>query len=408
LQGCNHGLFIWLIRYLGQEEKAMIVYVTTQGSRIVREGGHLLVKKDNDTYHTLFVHKLEQLVLCGNISITPPAMRLLLKENIDTVFLQKDGRYLGRLSGGEGTNIFVRKLQFLLLTDDEFCLKAAQSIIKGKMANMATVMNRIKRTKQAKGAGRAAKAIKDMISRLEMASDTESLRGMEGRASALYFQNFGLGLKGDWRFHRRVRRPPTDPVNAVLSLLYTFLINRMYAAVRLAGLDPYPGVMHSLEYGRMSLILDLVEEFRSIIADTLTLSLFNLGILKKEDFVTINRFQTYSDRPENQAKIEEACHDPIGRMHFQRADGVFDLKGAQLEPESFNHDEMPEPKLPVQLKPDAFKRVISAFEQKLTTEFTHPLAEKPMTYSQAMVYQARLFRRLVEGEAAVYQPLLLR
>ena len=98
----------------------MIVYVTTQGARIVREGRHLLVKKENDTYHTLFIYKLEQLIIMGNVNITPQALKLLLREGIDTVFLRVDGRYVGRLGGGEQKNVFLRKRQFILSDDAGF------------------------------------------------------------------------------------------------------------------------------------------------------------------------------------------------------------------------------------------------------------------------------------------------
>lgn len=386
----------------------MTVYVTTQGAHIVREGRHLLVKKGNDTYHTLFIYKLEQLIVMGNVIITPQAMKLLLRENIDTIFLRLDGRYVGRLAGGEQKNVFLRKRQFQLCDDADFCLNVARSIVAGKMANMVTVLLRIQRTRNARKAGEAADAIRRTQRNLANVENLESLRGMEGSASAAYFRGLRFGLDRDMGFTRRVRRPPTDPVNSVLSLLYTFIINRAYAAIRIAGLDPYPGMLHSLEYGRHSLPLDLVEEFRSILADTLTLSMFNLGILKENDFYRVEPpvEPEYNDTSD---KIATACLDEIGRMGILPDEDVFDLPPQPLDDaEAEKEQENGAGRLPVRLHSPAFARVIMAFEKKITTEFFHPLAEKQMTYGEAMVFQARQLRRVIEGEAVKYQPLLLK
>ena len=182
----------------------MVVYVTTQGSRINRRGRHLVVNKNGDVLHTLFVHKLEQLVLCGNVALTPPALRLLLVQGIDTVFLRRDGRYLGRLAQAEPKNVFLRRLQFMLCGDPEFCLPAARGLVRGKLANMATLLMRIKRTRKSRFAGECAGRVRRMISGLERAPDLESLRGFEGRASAVYFSGLRTGFRGDWGFRRRV------------------------------------------------------------------------------------------------------------------------------------------------------------------------------------------------------------
>lgn len=389
----------------------MVVYVTTQGSRIVREGRHLLVKKEDAVYHTLFPYKLEQLVLFGNVQLTPYALKLLLRENIDTVFMRFDGRYQGRLASVEQKNVFLRKRQFLLTDDEQFCLKTAKSMVYGKLANMATVSQRIARTRNSDKAARLSSAIRESIRSIDTVESLSTLRGIEGNATAQYFQAFRIGLDTDLGFARRVRRPPTDPVNSVLSLIYTFLINRVYAAVRLAGLDPYPGVFHSLDYGRHSLPLDLVEEFRPVIADTLTLSLFNLGVLKEGDFYRTGIVVEQS--PQNPGSdpdpIATAINDPLGRMSLMEdEDELFDLPEQKLDDEVVE-DEAPDgARLPVKVWPEAFKRILQAFERKMTTEFYHPVAEQKITYAEALVFQARLYRRVVEGEAAEYRPLLMK
>ncbi|MDY0300867.1 MAG: CRISPR-associated endonuclease Cas1 [Trichlorobacter sp.] len=387
----------------------MVVYVTTQGSKIVREGRHLLVKKADTTYHTIFPYKLEQLVLFGNIQLTPYALKLLLRENIDTVFLRFDGRYQGRLASVEQKNVFLRKRQFLLTDDEAFCLKTAKSIVYGKIANMATVAQRIARTRNSEKAARLASSIRDTARIVDSTKSLPTLRGVEGNATALYFQTLRIGLDHDHGFKRRIRRPPTDPVNSVLSLIYTFLINRVYAAVRVAGLDPYPGVLHSLDYGRHSLPLDLIEEFRPIIADTLTLSLFNLEILKANDFYRPNITIEQTCKAIDPDPIASAINDPLGRMSLvEDEDELFDMPVQHMDEQLAEHETNDGGKQSVKIWPEAFKRILQAFERKMTTEFYHPVAEQKMTYAEALVFQARLYRQVVEGEAATYRPLLMK
>ena len=216
----------------------MNIYITTQGARIVREGRHLLVKKGEDTYNTLFVGKLNQIVLFGNIDITPPARAYLLRHGVDTVFCSKDGRYQGRFATPESKNVMLRKRQFTLLDEHNFGLDLCRQIVTGKLMNMITLLMRIRRTRKRDEPKNAAREIRSLFDRIATAESIDSLRGYEGRAAAVYFGSLRWGFLQDFGFNRRVRRPPTDPVNAVLSLLYTFLFNRVYAAIRQVNLDP--------------------------------------------------------------------------------------------------------------------------------------------------------------------------
>ena len=385
----------------------MIIYVKTQGARIVKEGRHLLVKKGDGVYNTLFTYKLDQLLLFGNIEITHNAMCQLMRENIDTVFLTRYGRYLGRLAAPESKNVFLHKAQYILLDAPEFGLALARDIVAGKLANMATLLMRIKRSRKIPEAGIMAREIQDLMPKLAGADSVDSVRGYEGRGSALYFKGFRHGFVEDMGFRKRVRRPPTDPVNSVLSLLYTFLMNRVYAAVRIAGLDPYPGFLHSADYGRYSLVLDLMEEFRTIVADTLTLSLFNLKILQKNDFhvevpVEATAGTTVSGDP------PDITSDPIGLISMKDEEpGSFDLPEQRMEVGPVPAEQVTG-KYPVKLSPEAFKRVIDAFEKKLTTTFHYPPAARQLTYGDAIIFQAGRFRKVIEGEVDVYQPLLLK
>lgn len=385
----------------------MVIYVRTQGARIVKEGRHLLVKKGDTIYHTLFTYKLSQVVIFGSVEITHRALVQLMRHGIDTVFMSYNGRYLGRIAPPEPKNVFLHKRQYKLVDDDGFGLRLARSIVAGKLANMATLLMRIKRTRKDDVAGKKAQEIQDLIKRLEPADSIDSVRGYEGKGTALYFEGFPRGFVRDLGFRKRVRRPPTDPVNSVLSLLYTFLMNRVYAAVRIAGLDPYPGFLHSLDYGRYSLVLDLMEEFRPIIVDTLTLSLFNLKILQQEDFIieTPAAIDPYEVHPDG---LPDVTKDPIGMVSLDESGReMFDMPEQRMGDGVLNPAETTG-KYPVKLKGEAFNRVIAAFEKKLTTSFFYPPAERKLTYGDAIIYQAGHFRKNIEGEVEVYQPLLLK
>ncbi len=385
----------------------MVIYIRTQGAKIIKEGRHLLVKKGDSIYNTLFTYKLKQIVIFGSVEITHRAFIQLMRNNIDTVFMSYDGRYLGRIASPESKNVFLHKRQYQLMDDRDFGLRFARCIVAGKLSNMYTVLMRIKRSKNNPVAGHKARDIQQLMGKLNSANNIESVRGYEGRGSAIYFEVFPQGFVKNMGFTRRVRRPPTDPVNSILSLLYTFLMNRVYAAVRIAGLDPYPGFLHSLDYGRYSLVLDLMEEFRTIIADTLTLSLFNLNILKKDDF--------YVEKPGeeelSEAPVEEIpdiTKDPMGLISGDEAEQeVFDLPEQRMD-NGVPVSAQPAGKYPVKLYRDAFKRVIEAFEKKLTTSFYYPPAGRRLSYGDVIIYQAAHCRKVIEGEADTYQPVFLK
>ncbi|MGK5091139.1 CRISPR-associated endonuclease Cas1 [Deltaproteobacteria bacterium TL4] len=383
----------------------MIVYVKHQGATINRHGQTLVVQKD-DFKQTLFVHRLELLVIVGHVELTLPAINLLCRENIDTVFITLNGRYKGRLETEESKNVFLAKRQFDSLHDHDFCLRFAKSVVLGKLSNMATLIGRIKRRNKVISASFFEKPIReiyDLIPKAQTAESIESLRGYEGLGTALFFQAYQKGFLDDLNFHKRIRRPPTDPVNSLLSFLYTLLFNRMYAAVRIVGLNPAVGYLHSLDYGRHSLVLDLIEEFRSIVVETCVLSIFNLKILNKDSFY-------FEDLPVAEPELTlrpSVAKDSIGHIFENTDDGYFDVAEQKVE-ENSQLEHEPNEKRPCRLRPDALKRVLESFEEKLETEFQHPLTNTRVNYTEAMVTQAQLFREFIEGTRAAYQPLQLK
>lgn len=384
----------------------MLVYVKHQGGRLVRKGRTIQVKFKGDVLQTIFIHRLSQLILLGHVELTPQVINLLCRENIDTLFLTINGRYKGRLITDESKNVFLRKKQFESLQDQEFVIKTVRTIVIGKLSNMATLLGRLKRRNKRwskKIFDEKTKAIRDLIPLAKKAETINSVRGYEGKATALFFEGYRFGFKEDWSFNKRVRRPPTDPVNSVLSLLYTILFNRMTAAVRAVHLDPAVGYLHSLDYGRYSLVLDLIEEYRSIIVETCTLSLFNLKILKKESFY-------YEPLPELEVEtspMPSVKSDALGHIFENTDDGFFDVAEQRVEiSDQGEHD--PSEKRPCRLRPEALTAVLNAFEDKMTTEFRHPLADQIVTYSESLILQAKHFREYLEGSYAVYQSLQMK
>lgn len=387
----------------------MHIYITTQGSRLVREGRHLLVKKGEDTYRTLFVEKLKQVVLFGHIELTPAARSLLFRHGVDTVFCTRDGRYQGRFATPEPKNVMLRKRQFCLLDDQDFGLRFCREIVRGKLSNMVTLLMRIRRTRDRNEPKIAAREIRALFTGIAAAETIDSLRGYEGRGSAIYFNALRWGLQQDHGFARRVRRPPTDPVNAVLSLLYTFLFNRVYAAIRQVNLDPHPAFLHVPDYGRHSLVMDLMEEFRVIIVDTLVLSLFNLKILKKEDFRVEHPAPAALPAPPSEPLVDVTA-DPYGHMSDLDSSDQFDVPSQRMGENTPDDLDMEDSggKPAVKLHDDAFRRVVENFERKLTTEFYYPPEERVITYDAALVAQAGMYRKVIEGSLLVYQPLQLK
>ncbi len=389
----------------------MRFYITIQGSTIKKEGDRFLVKKQNDIYHTIFINKLQQLYLFGNINLTSPVVKTILKENIDTIFFTKDGRYVGRFCINESKNFFLRKKQFYLSDDNNFILEMSKSIVKAKLFSMVSLLMRIARTKNKKICKKLAEEVKELIKKVDDADSVDSVRGYEGKGSSIYFSGISNGFIEDFGFRKRVRRPPTDPVNSVLSLLYTFLFNRIYASIRAANLDPYPGNLHTPDYGRYALVMDLMEEFRIIVVDTLCLSLFNLGILKKQDFIQVQRTCYENEDGETEYKYEledNIIKDKFGLMNKVEKSEFFDVPEQRFSEDSIDLSIDDKGKLPVQLTKDALKKVIAAFEKKLQTEFYYEPLQRRISYEKAMFEQARLYRKVVEGEIKTYTPLVLK
>lgn len=362
----------------------MIAYITEQGCVISREGERLLIKKGATVLHALHMFKLDQLVLCGNVTLTPPAMFYLLTEGVDTVFMTLAGRYRGRLQPPHSKNITLRCEQFRQLSDPQVALRVAQKIVGGKIANLRTSLLRLNRSREGLDLDDQILSLKNLAEKSGEATDLDSLRGLEGRSAVVYFQGFGRGFLAEGvTFAKRVRRPPTDPVNALLSLGYTLLFNSVMAAVSMVGFDPYLGALHSVEYGRPSLPLDLMEEWRPVIVDALVLSVFNTRVITLQDFIV---------RPLDREQLEADADGQEDDWDEGPAEG----------------EERARPALPVRLTDAGFKKYLAQFERKMADKVRYHLTGQQLSYRDCIREQVRHFARVMRGEDAEYQPMLWR
>ncbi len=341
-----------------------------QNTTISKEGGRLIIKKEGEVSQTVHLFKLEQVVLFGNIFLTPSVIQHLLKEGIDTAFMTRSGRYLGRLQGALGKNILLRREQFRKMEDPVFCLETAKSIVKGKLSNLRTLLMRVNRSREDINLDDQILSLRNLISKVDEVDNIESLRGYEGKGTAVYFEGFSKGLLAEgFEFKGRVRRPPTDPVNALLSLGYTLLLNQLIASINLVGFDPYFGTLHSIDYGRPSLALDLMEEWRPIIIDTLVLSIFNLKVLSPSDF---------EERPIVEDRIDNSGDESSG------------IKASVI------------------LTDTGFRKFITQYERKINQKVQYHLSGENLTYRDCIREQVRHFARYLKGEEKQYQPMPLR
>ncbi len=355
-------------------------YLLIDGAKLVKQGDVLKLKKDGDVYNTVFPHKAEQIFILGNVEITTPAFKFLMKHRIDTVFLSKNGKFYGKLSFTPSKNVFLRIKQYKLLEDEEFGLNFAKTIVRSKIKNQIVFLQRVaRRNNKSVKLIKTINRIQNLLPELEKATTIESVRGYEGMASKLYFGVFGYSLVPEFaKFEGRSKNPPLDNVNAVLSFLYTLIYFRVDGLLESEGIDSYAGFLHSLDYGRKSLSFDLMEEYRTPIAETLAVSLFNLGILNEGDFREVDY----------QGGEDEFIYDEL----------------TEQVPEV---DILEKPKA-VLLTRNGLKKVINHFERKLQTKIYYPISERRETFKKLMHLQISRFKQIVNGETATYHPLQIR
>ncbi len=259
------------------------LYITTQGASVHRNSGQIVVRKNAAILQNIPDEQVKQITLVGNVNLSTPVMAFCLDKQIEVVFLTQGGKFRGRLDSGATRAVDIRKAQYDRAHNKEFCLRTAKAFIYAKIHNQLALARR-QNTSPNEMATLAA-----MLRRSKTARDLEALRGIEGAASAGYFKMFRAWIPSPFVFKNRVAHPPTDEVNALLSLSYTLIHNRITTQLNFIGLDPYMGFFHQARNGHAALASDLVEEFRPVIGDALVLKLVRRKFIKPEDFERVGR-----------------------------------------------------------------------------------------------------------------------
>lgn len=322
------------------------------------------------------LHKIEGVVVMGEVTMTASALHLLLEQNIEVNFLGYYGQFKGRLSPPLSKNSLLRLAQHQAHHQLSRRSELARRFVIGKLTNQRALLLRYNRRLTDPALATEIETLAGIIRKLAAlqpptavpdngptlatgdtgisGSQVETILGLEGAGSAAYFRCLGslLADPTQWRFEGRVKRPPTDPVNALLSFGYALLANQLASAVQTVGFDPFVGYLHSSTYGRPALALDLMEEFRPIIVDSVVLSLLNNRMLKPEDLVC--ELGTY------------------------------------------------------RLKPEARKLFLTKFEERLNEEIQHPIFGYQVKYRRCFELQARLVGKYLTGEIEQYPPFTVR
>lgn len=268
------------------------LFITNPDSYLTKQGENLLIKVKGKIKFRIPVHNLESVICFGHLGASPTAMQLCAERGIGLSFLTTNGRFQARVIGKSSGNVLLRRKQFRWADNDDEKLRLAKRFVTAKIHNSRRVIQRFVREHDSNMVGSELPLVidklKEMIIRVDNSDKINSIRGIEGEAATLYFSNFDnmiLSQKDYFNFQRRVRRPPTDPVNALLSFVYTLLAHDCSSALESVGLDSQVGFMHTDRPGRGSLALDLMEELRPYVADRLVLSLINRKQLERSGFI---------------------------------------------------------------------------------------------------------------------------
>jgi len=331
------------------------LYITTQGSYLHKERETLVVERGGQKAAQLPVHAIGHIFCFGNVLVSPFLMGFCGENGVNLAFFSENGRYLGRLQGRQSGNILLRRAQYR--QSENHPVPVTRNIIAAKIQASKRVLQRYIRNRDDEdGAVReAVAALNGSLRQLKQADKLDTVRGIEGDAAARYFAVFGrlVNAKSGFVFAGRNRRPPRDPVNALLSLLYSVIGKEISGALQGVGLDPQVGFLHADRPGRDSLAQDILEEFRAWQADRLALSLINRGQLKPQDFVT-------------------------------------ESSGA------------------VSLKAEARKVLFQALQAKKQEKIVHPFLQEEVEVGLLPHIQAMLLARHLRGDLAEYPAFLMR
>ena len=261
-----------------------VIYVKEQGAYVKKCGRRIQVEKEGKRLADLPVFQVTNMNIIGNVQVTTQALHFLMQEGIDVSFLSRSGTYIGHMTAVTSKNIFLRLAQYDCYRDIEKRLNIARRIVENKVNNQVALIKNFRwkseeydRKKDLNEIGKIMKTLKDKTT-------TNEIMGVEGICSAIYFRAYGHMFRCRISFPGRNRRPPRDPINVMLSLAYTFLTKEVASALEAESFETYLGFLHGIRYGRKSLALDIVEEFRQPVIDRLVLRLFNKQMMSEYDF----------------------------------------------------------------------------------------------------------------------------
>lgn len=341
-------------------EQRNTLYVTTQGAYVARDHETVEVRVEREVRLSVPMHHLAGIVCFGRVSVSPDLLGECGDRGIELSFLSEQGRFLGRVDGPATGGSALRRAQYRAADDPARCLTLARSCVIGKVANARVTLLRGSREAEspdsAEALSRAAEKLRHRLESAERAEGLDALRGHEGEAAAEYFGAFDHLIRKqreEFRFEGRTRRPPKDAVNALLSFLYALLLHDCSSALRSAGFDPAVGFLHAERPGRPSLSLDLMEEFRSFLADRTALSLVNLVQIRGAGF-------------------------------HRRETGAVEMDDATR------------------------KEVILAYQRRKQDAIRHPFTEEETTVGLLLHLQARLLARAIRGDLDAYPPFCAR
>lgn len=358
------------------ENDMATLYLTEPRSLVKKDGDTLMVQiPANEERGTqkrkvrVPLIKITQAVVYGDVTITSAALTALLKQKTDVCFCSYYGRFQGRLSPPLGKNSLIRLEQHQAHHDPVRTATLARAFVRGKLANMRTLLLRANRKRDDAKIAQAVESLQGVLAQVDELDPSQAaappdpshpqaktllgtLLGLEGAGTAFYFGVLGRLLKGDWAFEKRQRRPPKDPVNALLSFGYVLLMNQVASAISIVGLDPYVGYLHSSQYGKPALALDVMEPFRPVVVDSVVLTLLNNGMLTKKDF-----------------------NEELGAWRLT----------------------------------DAGRRTfLTKFEERLDTEIKHPVFGYKAIYRRCLELEVRLVAKRLMGEIPQFKPFSVR
>ncbi len=307
------------------------MYVTEQGSILRKTGDRIIVEKDDQILLEVPCHKVDAVLIFGAVQVTIQALSELLEHGIELALFTRHGRLKGQLTPIKSKNIVLRMAQFERARDPAFALQTARAVVGAKIGNAITVLRRFAYNHPERKPALDAEIMRleAHLAGIDRIPDLGALNGLEGIAGRAYFAGLAQMILADLAFPGRRRRPAPDPINALLSFGYTLIGNELHSLLDGMGFDPYLGFLHQIDYGRPSLALDMLEEFRHPLVDRLTLTLINKRILQEGDFALDPASGSMHLKPEamkvyfrhfERWMLEERIDSPDGqKLGFRRA-----------------------------------------------------------------------------------------